>query len=66
MEAKVAPKYVSVAQAEKLTTLSRWTWRQMAYSGRIESIKIGRRLLISIAEIDRIVAEGKRPRVESA
>jgi excisionase family DNA binding protein len=62
----VTPKFVSVAEAEQLTGVSRWTWRQMCYSGRIESIKIGRRLLISLSEIDRVVAEGRRPRAQMA
>lgn len=60
----VEPEYVGVADAEATTGLSRWTWRAWAYSGKIASVKAGRRLLIPVAEIRRIMAEGTRPRVE--
>jgi hypothetical protein len=59
----VEPEYVGVADAEILTGLSRWTWRAWAYSGRVVSVKAGRRLLIPVAEIRRVMAEGTRPRV---
>jgi hypothetical protein len=61
----VQPQYFSVAEAEMLTGLSRWTWRSWAYSGRVASIKLGKRLVIPVAEIERVIAEGTRPRVES-
>ena len=56
-------KHVGVDQAEEITGVSRWSWRRMAYSGRISSTKVGTRLLIPITEIERILAEGRRPRV---
>ena len=58
------PQYVGVADAETMTGLSRWTWRAWAYSGRVISVKAGRRLLIPMEEIRRVMAEGTRPRVE--
>lgn len=64
MAEKVQPEYVSVDQAEILSGVSRWTWRQHAYRGKIESAKVGSRLLIPIAEIRRVIAEGTRPRVD--
>lgn len=59
---KVQAKYLGVKEAEELTGVSRWTWRRYAYTGVVESIKIGKRLLISSSEIERLVAEGTRPR----
>ena len=62
--AEVAPEYMSVNEAEVLTGRSRWSWRKDAYSGRVSSVKVGRRLLLPVSEIRRILAEGTRPRVE--
>jgi Helix-turn-helix domain len=55
-------QHVGVDQAEQLTGLSRWSWRRMAYDGRITSTKVGTRLLIPVDEIQRVLAEGTRPR----
>jgi hypothetical protein len=62
--AKVEPEYLSVNEAEILSGRSRWSWRKDAYSGRVSSVKCGRRLLIPLAEIRRVLSEGTRPRVE--
>jgi len=50
-----------VAEAEAMTGISRWTWRSYAYRGKVASVKLGKRLLIPRAEIDRLIAEGTRP-----
>jgi hypothetical protein len=55
------PEFVSVDQCETITGVSRWTWRQYAYEGKIGSIKFGTRLLIPISEVRRVLAEGYRP-----
>lgn len=60
----VEPQFVSVDQAEILTGVSKWTWRSYAYKGTVESCKVGARLLIPLAEIRRVLAEGRRPRVD--
>ena len=57
----IEPKFLGVADAEARTGISRWTWRRMAYAGRIASSKVGKRLLIPVGELDRILAEGYRP-----
>jgi hypothetical protein len=59
----VEPEYMGVDNAEILSGLSRWTWRAWAYSGKVASVKVGRRLLIPVTEIRRVMAEGTRPRV---
>ena len=64
MAKEVQPEYLSVDQAEILTGVSKWTWRSYAYKGRIESVKVGARLLISLAEVRRVIDEGKRPRLD--
>jgi hypothetical protein len=60
------PQLVGVDGAERMTTISRWTWRAWAYSGKVASVKAGRRLLIPVAEIRRVIEEGTRPRVEDS
>lgn len=62
---QIVPEYLSVLDAEILSGRSRWSWRRDAYSGKIASAKIGRRLLIPISEVRRVMEEGLRPRVES-
>jgi len=56
-------EYLGVDQAETFSGRSRWTWRRDAYEGRIASVKVGRRLLIPLSEIRRVMAEGLRPRL---
>jgi hypothetical protein len=56
------PEYVGVDEAQALTGISKWTWRVAAYRGRVESCKIGNRLLIPLSEIRRLIREGTRPR----
>lgn len=62
----VEPELLSVDEAEIISGRSRWSWRRDAYSGRISSVKLGRRLLIPVAEIRRLIAEGTRPAVADA
>jgi helix-turn-helix protein len=56
-------EFCSVDTAEAMTGISRWTWRSWAYKGRIGSCKAGRRLLLPLTEVRRILAEGYRPPV---
>ena len=60
----VAPEYLGVEQAEVFSGLSRWTWRHYAYEGKIASVKTGKRLLIPVSEIRRILAKGYRPALQ--
>jgi hypothetical protein len=64
--AKVETELVSVQGAETMTGRSRWSWRRDAYEGRIDSVKLGARLLIPVSEIRRVVAENTRTRVKKA
>lgn len=58
---QIERKTLGVDDAEAYSGLSKWTLRRKAYAGEIASIKVGKRLLIPIAEIDRLLAEGYRP-----
>jgi hypothetical protein len=57
-------QFASVADAEAKTGVSKWTWRRWALDGKVGSVKLGKRLLIPIAEIDRLVAENTRPALD--
>ena len=61
----ITPEYVGVDQAELMSGLSRWTWRHYAYAGKIASVKAGKRLLIPVSEIRRLMNEGYRPALEN-
>jgi excisionase family DNA binding protein len=59
----VSRQFVSVADAEAKTGVSKWTWRRWALDGKVGSVKLGKRLLIPVSEIDRLVAQNTRPAV---
>jgi hypothetical protein len=63
---QIERKFLSVVEAEQMTGLSRWTWRKHAYSGRIASSKCGSRLVLPLEEVNRVIAEGMRPRLKTA
>ena len=66
MKEAIEKKLLSVDECRLTSGLSTWWWRRAAYAGRIESVKVGSRLLVPAKEVDRIIAEGTRPRVPSA
>jgi hypothetical protein len=60
----VEKEFLSVVEAETLSGMSRWSWRSWAYKGTISSTKVGKRLLIPLTEVRRVLAEGTRPRLQ--
>ena len=46
--------------------ISVWSLRNWCYQGRCASVKMGDRLMVEWSELDRIIAESTRPRLESA
>jgi excisionase family DNA binding protein len=65
MKRDLTAEYLGVEDAEAVTGISRWTWRRWAYDGRIESVKLGTRLLIPRRAIDNLVTSATRPKLES-
>lgn len=61
----VSQEFFSVVDAGKYTGSSPWTWRQMAYRGKVASVKLGTRLLIPRAEVERVMRQGTRPARDS-
>lgn len=66
MTSTQGPELLGVDGAEHMSSISQWTWRKYCYSGRIASVKVGRRLLIPVSEIRRVMNEGLRPAVTDA
>jgi hypothetical protein len=62
----IEPKYLGVDAAEARYGLSKWTLRRMAYDSQIGSVKVGKRLLLSVDELDRLFAAGYRPALTEA
>lgn len=59
----VEREWLGVDDCETFSGRSRWSWRRDAYRGTITSTKVGRRLLIPLSEVRRVMAEGLRPRI---
>jgi excisionase family DNA binding protein len=47
--------------AEKLGGLSEWTIRRWIYQGKLGSVKLGARRMISESEINRVIASSTEP-----
>lgn len=57
-------RLVPVKEWARIMGISVWTARQWAYSGKIASHKLGTKLSIPVAEIDRILEETERPALQ--
>ena len=64
MRTQTQHKLLTVQEAAQTLNLSVWTLRSWAYAGRISSHKLGKRLMVSQDELDRILAETERPRLK--
>ena len=54
------PKLLSVSEAGRLLGISKHTDRAWGYQGRLQVVKLGRRVLVPHAEIERVVSDGVR------
>jgi excisionase family DNA binding protein len=50
---------IGLSEAAKLTNLSHWTLRKYIRSGRLLAVRIGRRVLIEPAELERLIEQGR-------
>jgi excisionase family DNA binding protein len=55
---------VTIAEAAQMTTLSQFTVRDEIKAGRLKATRVGRRVLIPVAELERFVKEGARADAE--
>lgn len=49
----------SVEQAAGLLGISRWTVRSYVKTGKLRAVRLGRRVLVEQAELERLIADGK-------
>jgi excisionase family DNA binding protein len=60
----IEPKLITVQDAAAMLGLSVWTLRNWCYRGLVSSNKLGSRRMLPTTEVDRIIAETRRPRLE--
>lgn len=63
---KATARLLTVQDFADAIGISVWTARQYAYTGKIASVKIGRRLQIPASEVDRIIDQNLRPVLQTA
>lgn len=51
---------LTIDQTAEFTGLSAWTIRYFVKSGKLPSVKLGRRILIERSELNRLVSENRR------
>jgi excisionase family DNA binding protein len=54
-------KLLSVEAAAELLSISKWTVRSYVRTGKLKPVRIGRRVLLAEAELERLVAESQGP-----
>lgn len=52
-------KTIGLGEAAASLGLSHWTLRKFIRQGKIQAVRIGRRVLIEPLELERLVAEGR-------
>lgn len=63
---RVEPELLPVKNFAARLGISIWTARGWCYRGTVASVKIGSKLLVPVGEIDRIISENMRPRLQDA
>lgn len=56
----------SVEQGAGILGVSKWTARKWIREGKLKAVRLGRRVLIEEAELERFVAAGKQEAIERA
>ena len=54
------PLAVSCEEAGRLLGVSRFTIRRAIKQGRLQAVRVGRRVLIPVAELERLISAGLR------
>lgn len=57
-------RFLTIAEFAERLRISAWSARWWCKSGQVAFVRIGRRLLISEAEVDRLIAMGTQVPVE--
>lgn len=61
---EVEPEVLPVKVFAAKLGISVWTARQLCYSGKIASVKLGSKLLVPVGEVSRLLTDNLRPRLE--
>jgi hypothetical protein len=62
-ENAIAREWVSVDEAEHFSGRSKWSWRRDAYSGKVGSTKVGKRLMLRLSEVRNLMEANYRPAI---
>jgi len=57
---------MSIEKAAELLSISKWTVRDYIRSGKLRPVRLGRRVLLSESELERLVTESQQPREAGA
>jgi excisionase family DNA binding protein len=49
---------VGLQEAQEMTGISHFTFRRMVRNGKIKAVRVGRRLLIPVTELEKLVKPG--------
>lgn len=63
---RVEPELLPVKNFAARLGVSIWTARGWCYRRTVASVKIGSKLLVPVGEIDRIISENMRPRLQDS
>jgi excisionase family DNA binding protein len=61
----IVTKLLSVEGAAELLSISKWTVRSYIRDGKLQPVRIGRRVLLAETELERFVAESQGPKAAS-
>ncbi len=56
----VRERLLSVREAGNYLSLSHWTVREMIWRGELPEVRIGRRLLVDVRDLDELIQRSKR------
>ena len=56
----VRPRLLGVREAALYLSLSHWTVRQLVWDGQLPAVRIGRRLLFDVRDLDALIDRSKR------
>jgi excisionase family DNA binding protein len=54
-------KLLSIEAAAEVLSISKWTVRSYVRTGKLRPVRIGRRVLLAEAELERLIAESQGP-----
>ena len=58
----VRPRLLGVREAAAYLSLSHWTVREMAWRGEVPEVRLGRRLLFDLRDLDALIETSKQRR----